>query len=230
MIELRTQTFEPIRQNLECGFDPNNIQSGREPCQHGWYNHVSLTYCQDMTVLDVGCGMCEGMKIMENNGCKEVHGQEIDSRLSDLHQNIIIDKIENIEDNAYDCVTCFDVIEHVIDDYLFFENLKRIARKYVFITTPNWTRSHAQNHCHCREYTIPQFLNYFEPDELWSASPDGRVHLTQLMVKNENGDYVDKTRDNKIWSEINDDLTWTHSTVDGEEWPHHFGIWRLDNA
>lgn len=222
------QTFAPIRKNLDCGFDPNNISSGREPCQMGWYDYISKKYCSNKTVLDVGCGMAKGIDLMVENGCKEVYGQEIDSRLEKIHRQIIIKNISEFEDESYDCVTCFDVIEHVMDDYEFFTHLLRITKKYLFITTPNFTRSRAQNHCHCREYSIPQFLKFFKPDELWVGAPDGKSHITKLLEKKELDVWFDFTR-NKFYNidQIKEDLSFTHSTVDGLEWPHILGVFRV---
>jgi 2-polyprenyl-3-methyl-5-hydroxy-6-metoxy-1,4-benzoquinol methylase len=223
------QGIPAIRKNLDCGFDPNNIAAGREPCQMGWYDWIGKKYCANKIVLDVGAGMCDGMRKLRDIGSKEVFGQEIDARLQKLDKNLLIKNINDIDDKSFDIITCFDVIEHVIDDLEFFKNLLRIARERVCITTPNYSRSKAQNHCHCREYTIPQFANVFKPNELWSASPDGWVHHTKLL-KIENGIYIDETRTNSVYKigNIAESISFTHSTVDGNEWPHICGIFEVD--
>jgi len=133
-----------------------------------------------------------------------------------------------IEDKEVDVVTCFDVIEHVIEDNHFVKHLRRIAREKIIITTPNFTRSQARNHFHCREYTIPQFANWFKPDDLWSASPDGRVHH-HLILKKAGDIYVDITRKDTVYpvGEIPEDTSFCHSTIDGNEWPHICGIFYL---
>lgn len=228
------QGIPNIRQNLECGFDINNIASGREPCQMGWYEWIGKNYCIGKTVLDVGAGMCDGMKLLKSLGTKEVHGQDIDTRLNNLDNNLFIQDVDKFKDKSYDIITCFDVVEHVIEDLDFFNHLLRIAKEKIFITTPNFSRSKAQNHCHCREYTIPQFANTFLPNELWSASPDGKIHHTKLLEKINNNYnqyfYLDKTRNDKAYDlPIDNDLTFTHSTVDGQEWPHICGIFDIKN-
>lgn len=223
-----------IRENLECGFDPNNVSSGREPCQMGWYEFVcdkilSSTNNQSCSVLDVGCGMFEGVKLMQKlMPDLKIFGQDIDSRLSYLDSNMIIGDISSIPDKSFDFITCFDVIEHVRDDLLFFEEMKRICKNYLFITTPNFTRSRAQNYCHCREYTIPQFVNHFSPDELWVASPDGFLNRKKILQKVDSFYYLDLTRSSIIYERIIDqDISFTHSTVDGHEWPHYMGIFKI---
>lgn len=220
------QGIPAIRQNLECGFDINNIAAGREPCQMGWYEWIGKNYCINKTVLDVGAGMCEGMKLLRKIGVKEISGQEIDKRLQYLDNNLIINNIHEIQSKSFDIVICLDVIEHVINDLDFFRHLPRIAKEKIFITTPNYSRSKAQNHCHCREYTIPQFINIFQPNELWSASPDGKIHH-KLLLKRENNRYIDFTRNNIKFNYIPDNLSFAHSSVDGQEWPHICGIFYI---
>jgi ubiquinone/menaquinone biosynthesis C-methylase UbiE len=223
-----------IRKNLECGFDSNNISSGREPCQMGWYEFVcekilKLSNNQSNLILDVGCGMHEGVNQMRSLLPNDkVIGQDIDHKLSYLDSEIIISDIKDIRDKSFDFLTCFDVIEHVENDMEFFNEMKRICRKYLFITTPNFTRSRAQNHCHCREYTIPQFINYFSPDELWVASPDGFLNRSQILQKKKNTSlYIDLTRASTIYNQLDENISFKHSTVDGEEWPHYMGIFKL---
>lgn len=230
----KSYTFSPIRNNLECGFDPNNIASGREPCQLGWYNVVSKIISSTVdfslkspTILDVGCGMYKGVELMSAELPQAtVYGQDIDHRLTAINNKIITSCIYDIESKAYDFVICFDVIEHVIDDLKFFNNLKRISRDTLFITTPNFTRSKAQNYCHCREYTIPQFINFFQPDELWVGSPDGWLHVHKIIEKKDNM-FIDLTRSNTIYDSISENLDFTHSTVDGNEWPHFMGVFKI---
>lgn len=212
-----------IRVNIPCGTD-TNVSAGREPCQLGWYEWIGRKFCHNKNVMDVGAGMCLGIDIIKNMGASSVFGQDIDNRLSEVHKNIIITDIQNIEENSYDVVTCFDVIEHVMEDLEFFHELKRITKDILVITTPNFTRSQARNHFHCREYTIPQFVNSFFPNEVWVASPDGKIHHT-LLLKKIKDNYLDITRNDVIYEEtIPNDVSFCHSTVDGNEWPHMCGV------
>ena len=217
----------PLRQNSPCGFD-HDLSAGRAPSQMGWYNLIGKNHrLTGMDVLDVGCGMGDGVIAMREGGCKSATGQDSDSRLNNIDPQFITKDVSEIADKSYDCITCFDVIEHVIDDKLFFDNLCRITRNHLFITTPNYTRSKAQNHCHCREYTIPQFCAYFKPDELWSGAPDGWSHITKLLSKTVDG-YIDHTRnDVEIKGALPEDYSFTHSTVDGLEWGHILGIFNV---
>jgi 2-polyprenyl-3-methyl-5-hydroxy-6-metoxy-1,4-benzoquinol methylase len=164
------QTFPPLRINRDCGDE--ELDSGREPLQLDWYIWARGSY-RGKSVLDVGCGMGMGMWIMSKYGAKSVHGQEIDKRLK--QDDVTIGGLDLFGDKSYDVVTCFDVIEHVPEDYSFFLELKRICRQTLFISTPNMDVSRATNPYHCREYTLEQFISYFKPDELWTMQ-GGRMY------------------------------------------------------
>jgi hypothetical protein len=112
----------------------------------------------------------------------------------------------------------------------------RIARKRIYITTPCYIRSRCGNIAHCREYTIPQFMNIFRPYEIWSASPDGSIHRTLVLRRKGNTieDWSPSGYDNRI---ENPELiyykdkvpidTEFNQTADGEEWAHICGIFRV---
>lgn len=222
-------SLPPVRNNLPCGFDKNNIASGREPCQMGWYSFIGNLIPPENSLLDVGAGMCEGVKLLRHIGF-DVTAQDIDEQLKKVLPDIWITPLEQIPSKRFDSILCLDVIEHVIEDLAFFDELKRIAKKQIFITTPNYSRSKAQNHCHCREYTIPQFCNIFSPTEIWSGSPDGCVHHTKLLSLTEcKTFYKDETKEGVYYRNrhLPDSISFTHSTVDGEEWPHIFAIFKV---
>ena len=67
--------------------------------------------------------------------------------------------IENIEEKSCDIVTCFDVIEHIVEDHKFLENLVRIAKEKVIVTTPNFSFSKNKNPHHYREYDFNGLQN-----------------------------------------------------------------------
>ena len=229
------ETIPNIRHPVECGRD-DDISWYRESAHDGWYKFVGID-CKDKKVLDVGAGLCEGMKILEGFGAN-VDGFEVDPRLGHLHPNLIIgDSLDMFESKSYDIITCVDVIEHVVEDRVFMEHMKRIARELVFVTTPNYTRSKAGNHAHCREYTIAQFANHFQPSAVWSASPDGNVHHTLLLSRIDGWmiDYSPTGVQNKFDADIMPayrlgmiPLTVRfNNTVDGEEWAHICGYFDM---
>lgn len=203
------QSIPVVRSPVKCGIV--DILTYRESTQLGWYNWIARE-CINNTVLDVGCGLGKGLKLLAQAPGSKVYGVDEDKRLSRRIENFI-EGLDNIED-SYDIVTCIDVIEHVINDVKFFEKLYNIAKKKLFITTPNFSRSLAKNPAHCRELTISQFVNIFRPDELLVASPDGWFNLQKYSS------YIKHTKYplDKVWNE---------NSPDGLEWAHMCGVWNI---
>ena len=223
------------RQPVPCGSD-NDIASYREAAHQAWYSRFGKIIGKH-TVLDVGAGLCEGMKILERHGCK-VMGQDIDKRLRGVHPNIKIGSLAMFANKSVAYITCVDVIEHCVEDLKLISNMRRIARSGIFITTPCYTRSRCGNPAHCREYSIPQFANIFRPSEVWSASPDGAIHYTKLLTKAGNN-YIDHSpegpdnliQDVPVIRHIDQVPVTTkfNTTVDGEEWAHICGKFYEDS-
>lgn len=126
-----------------------NVASGRAPTQLGWYRFVaSLTAAH--SVIDIGCGLghCSDTLLAT---AKSVAGQDVDPRLAG--SEVIIALLEPLESKSFDVVTVIDVIEHILDDESFVGHLARIARRGLFVSTPNWTLTRCQWPYHVREYT-----------------------------------------------------------------------------
>jgi 2-polyprenyl-3-methyl-5-hydroxy-6-metoxy-1,4-benzoquinol methylase len=128
-------------------------EDGREDMQSYWHNFI-VKHIKNSTVLDVGAGLGGSRKRLEEGG-NTVFTQEPGPELpADFKQDI-----SEIEDSAFDYVTNFDVIEHVEKDEEFLGHLFRVAKKGVFIATPNFHVSQNRNPYHVREYTPTQFVN-----------------------------------------------------------------------
>lgn len=134
--------------------------------QEHWYS-LAATFCSGATVLDVGAGTGSGLGILYAGGAERVLG------IDPLPAGPSVQRIplQDIRDNAFDIVTCFDVIEHVEDDSAFLAQLDRVAKSLVFLSTPNWGVSKCTNKFHVREYNPEELqellkgLTYI----LWSA-------------------------------------------------------------
>ena len=136
-----------------CGDD--EMLSGRGPSQMGWYQFVSQ-FVDGQTVLDVGCGSGEGLKILAQRATDTL-GIDLDDRLRRTDVRVEIKPVEAMPDKSYDVVVCMDVIEHIERDRAFVLELARVARNAVFVTTPNYTLSRNRNPYHVREYTPREF-------------------------------------------------------------------------
>lgn len=128
---------------------------GREDCQEGWHKLAALLIPPPMTILDVGAGL--GLS-------KERLGRDRTATLDPAPLACVdfSEPVSEVGTESFDAVTCFDVIEHVVEDVDFLSELMRVARKNVFITTPNLNVSHAANGCHCREYSPRELVALVE--------------------------------------------------------------------
>lgn len=125
-------------------------------CQEHWYSFIAQQIA-GQSVVDVGAGTGYGVEILQNAGC-EAYGID----LLPAAANVEYMGIENLNGQSFDWVVCCDVIEHVDADIAFFNEMLRVARKGVFITTPNFNVWHAHNRFHCREYTPLEFRGRFQ--------------------------------------------------------------------
>lgn len=128
-------------------------EKGREDMQLYWHNFI-VKHIKNSTVLDVGAGLGGSKKRLELGG-NIVSTQEPAPNLPADYK----EDISKIANSSFDYVTNFDVIEHVEKDEVFLGHLFRVARKGVFVATPNFHVSRNRNPHHIREYTPPEFVS-----------------------------------------------------------------------
>lgn len=104
-------------------------------------------------MIEVGAGTGYGVDIIRAAGATIVHGLDP----LPLRQDVIDTPFETVNPKTYDVAVACDVIEHVEDDVGFLRQMLKVAREFVFFSTPNWNVSHAQNDYHVREY-MPEEL------------------------------------------------------------------------
>lgn len=122
-------------------------------------------------ILNVGVATGYTSELLGQLG--EVQSVEYDQACYDfLRNNVPIEVIHGsilalpFEDDYYDLVCAFDVVEHVQDDQRAVQELKRVTRPggSVAVTVPAfmklWSRHDEVNH-HYRRYTLPQLRRLF---------------------------------------------------------------------
>lgn len=147
---------------------------GREPLQMGWYTFAGRLVT-GLTVLDVGAGSGEGLKVMAANA-KDALGIDLDERLQSQIPRVEIRPLSSIGEKAFDAVVAIDVIEHVEDDIGFVRDMVRVARQWVFVTTPNYAVSRNRHPYHVREYVPEEFEGLFAPYgrmTIFAGNPSG---------------------------------------------------------
>ena len=115
------------------------------------------------TVVEIGCGDGRGIEMLAPK-CKryialDKNTDEIKKRAA-AHPNLeiieaTIPPIREIADNTADVMISFQVIEHILNDALFLEEIFRILKPggKAYLTTPNIKMTLSRNPWHIREYT-----------------------------------------------------------------------------
>lgn len=159
-----------------------SIKSGRGAGQDEWYIFLSK-FCKKESVLDVGCGTGIGLKILSMEA-KSAYGIDLDERLK--NDNILIKPISEVETKSVDTVITIDVIEHVEDYLKFVDNLLRVARHQIIITTPNFTAGRCKWPYHVREFMPHQLVELFANKGrlyLYKGTPGGDIIFEVKYLK-----------------------------------------------
>ena len=141
------------------------------PCQVECYLFCREKHLKPTdTVLDVGFGLGYGLHIMAAEA-EKLMGVEVDARAVSRAQRIFAGHLRIADilsydgihlpfpDKSVDVVTCIEIIEHVEDYRTLLLELARVARRAIFISTPNRRPENTlkngspQNYLHLREWT-----------------------------------------------------------------------------
>jgi ubiquinone/menaquinone biosynthesis C-methylase UbiE len=127
---------------------------------------------ENLKILNVGCGPGRSSQYLSSFG--EVTSIEYDKDCCEFASErtglqIINGSITELpfQDEMFDLVCAFDVIEHVENDQLAVSEMKRVAKKegVIFITVPTfmslWSHHDVINH-HFRRYKLSQIEKLFE--------------------------------------------------------------------
>jgi len=117
-------------------------------------------------LLEVGCGEGRGIEVLQGlfdsyTGLDKI--QEVIDSLSQKYPShrfiqTTIPPIQTLEDNSFDSIVTFQVIEHIRPDKEFLRELYRLLRPggVALVTTPNIRKTLTRNPWHIREYTARQ--------------------------------------------------------------------------
>jgi 2-polyprenyl-3-methyl-5-hydroxy-6-metoxy-1,4-benzoquinol methylase len=114
-------------------------------------------------VLEVGSGEGYGMELLAPKATKymaiDKYPTAINTELPDSNKitflQMNVPPFDGIEDNSFDFIVSFQVIEHIEDDEFFCRELFRVLKPggQLILTTPNIKMSLTRNPWHVREYT-----------------------------------------------------------------------------
>jgi 2-polyprenyl-3-methyl-5-hydroxy-6-metoxy-1,4-benzoquinol methylase len=145
------------------------------PCQVESYLFCRDKYLRpDDSVLDVGFGLGYGMHIMAGKA-RNIAGVEVDERAMEHGRRVFEGHpfVKELlaydgrrlpfDDNSFDVITCVEVMEHVRDYNALLLEMVRVAKRLVFITTPNRRAENTlpngrpRNPWHLREWSKREF-------------------------------------------------------------------------
>lgn len=114
-------------------------------------------------VLEPGCGEGRGIAVLSPQAEEYIALDKIESVIDALKpqfpavdfRTAVFPPFTDLEDNYFDTVISFQVIEHIKNDRLFLEEIHRVLKPggRAVITTPNIKMSLSRNPWHEREYT-----------------------------------------------------------------------------
>lgn len=117
-------------------------------------------------VLEVGCGEGRGIDLLLNRASSFTAVDKIRPVVERLQAQypdaefraMNIPPLTGLEDNRYDFVVSFQVIEHIKDDALFLREIHRVLKPggTALITTPNRRLTLTRNPWHVREYVAEE--------------------------------------------------------------------------
>lgn len=126
------------------------------------------------TLLDMGSGTGAFLNVMQNKGWR-VKGIEPDEEARELAKKLYglhVDDasgLENINDNSFDAITLWHVLEHVHQLHGYIEHLKRILKPKgkIFIAVPNYqSRDSGIYRSFWAAYDVPRHLYHFSPKSI----------------------------------------------------------------
>ena len=140
-------------------------------------------------VLELGCGEGRGIDIILKESKSFTAIDKIKDVIEKLslkyRDNVFISSnfppLSDIEDNSFDTVISFQVIEHIQDDTQYISEIERILRPggVALITTPNIKMTLTRNPWHVREYTSEELnrlcRKYFSQVDILGISGNSKV-------------------------------------------------------
>ncbi len=117
-------------------------------------------------VLEIGSGEGYGISYLSPKSDSYLAIDKFSSPIDKDLDNVTflqmnIPPLDGIQDDSFDYVVSFQVIEHIEDDHLYLKEIHRVLKpggKFI-VTTPNKKMSLTRNPWHVREYEIEELQN-----------------------------------------------------------------------
>ncbi|MGD1843547.1 MAG: class I SAM-dependent methyltransferase [Thermonemataceae bacterium] len=165
------------------------ITSDNPVHQRLFFAYVEAAKMIKGNLLEVGCGVGRGLSVLLN-ACEHYTAIDKNEQLIEALQQhhsahtfiaMNIPPFKNIQENTFDFLVSFQVIEHIQNDALFVEEIHRVLKPggKAIITTPNIHLSLTRNPWHIREYTAEALFklldNYFPTIDMHGVAGNEKV-------------------------------------------------------
>ncbi len=147
-------------------------------------------------VLEIGTGSGYGVDVIAPHANHFITIDKFESAVDlSTHPNVTFKQCNvpplPFNDETFDCVISFQVIEHIKDDVRMVSEVERVLKKggVFIVSTPNILMSLTRNPWHIREYTSSQFSDLLST-KFTDIEPFGVVGNQKIMeyyAKNEEG-------------------------------------------
>ncbi|WP_296702513.1 bifunctional 2-polyprenyl-6-hydroxyphenol methylase/3-demethylubiquinol 3-O-methyltransferase UbiG, partial [Algoriphagus sp.] len=150
------------------------------------------------------CGEGRGVEILLPHASEYLGIDKIQEVIDELRKKFpkvnfeqaVIPPFQGIEDNSYDTVVSFQVIEHIKNDQLFLQEIYRVLKPggKAIISTPNIKHTLSRNPWHIREYTPLQLIDLSKSifdqveakgvggnEKVWSYHAANRKSVQKIM-------------------------------------------------
>lgn len=155
-------------------------------------------------VLELGCGWGRGVEKLIN-ACDHFTGLDKNEPLIKALQEkypkhyfntVNLPYLSEFEDNTFDFIVTFQVIEHIQDDHMFLKEANRVLKPggKILLTTVNKEYSLSRNPWHIREYKTEELkslmLKYFKTldakgvggnDKVWEYYEQNKASVRKIM-------------------------------------------------
>ncbi|MFI3282365.1 MAG: class I SAM-dependent methyltransferase [Rikenellaceae bacterium] len=147
-------------------------------------------------VLEIGTGSGYGVDVIAPHASKFTTIDKFESAV-DLSNHTNVNFIQTnvpplpFEDESFDCVISFQVIEHIVDDAKFVSEVRRVLKRggIFIVSTPNILMSLTRNPWHVREYTASELSNLLADAKFSDIEAFGVVGNKKVM------EYYEKNRE-----------------------------------
>jgi len=139
-------------------------------------------------LLEIGCGEGRGVELLGPKAASYTAVDKIDQVVNNLsakypEHNFIQANIPPLpfEDNRFDTIISFQVIEHIKDDGAYLKEINRVLKPggKAYISTPNIKLTLSRNPWHIREYTALELTGlckkYFSQVEMKGIAGNEKV-------------------------------------------------------